>query len=103
LRVFVLITLACLSACHWFGTRKTQPPEPTEIIVTGAQAGSLVFIDGVQTGQATSRNDFPQVLTVTPGTHKVEIHMGDAIVYREETYVAPGEHRDVIVLSGLSR
>jgi hypothetical protein len=103
LRVFVLITLACLSACSWFHSRKPPLPDPTEIMVTGAPAGSLVFVDGVQTGQPTATNGHSQILNVTAGTHKVEIHAGDTIVYREDTYVAPGERRIVTVLSGSSR
>jgi hypothetical protein len=78
-------------------------PDPTEIIVTGAPVGSLVFIDGLQSGQATATNDHPRILNVAAGAHKVEIHMGDAVVYREDTYVELGERRVVIVLSGLSR
>ena len=80
-----------------------QLPDPTEIIVTGAPAGSTVFVDGLQAGQATATNDHPQVLDVPAGTHKVEIHVGDAIVYREDTYVGRGERYTVRVLSGLSR
>jgi hypothetical protein len=103
LKVFVLVTLACLSGCSWFASRKSQLPEPTEIIVTGAPAGSIVFVDGLQTGQATATNDHTQVLDVAAGAHKVEIHVGDAVVYREETYVGRGERRMVRVLSGLNR
>jgi hypothetical protein len=40
---------------------------------------------------------------VTAGDHKVEIHVGDSIVYREDTYVGRGERRVVMVLSGLNR
>ena len=78
-------------------------PDPTEIIVTGAPAGSIIFVDGLQTGQATAVSDHPQVLNVAAGVHKVEIQMGDKFVYREDTYVGPGEHRVVTVLSGLTR
>jgi hypothetical protein len=102
LRVFVLAILVCLSACSWFHARK-QVPNPTEIIVTGAPAGSVVFVDGAQAAQALAVNDHPQILNVTAGTHKVEIHVGDSVVYREETYVGPGEHRTVRVLSGINR
>jgi hypothetical protein len=97
-----LITLAALSGCGWFA-RKPPPPDPTEIIVTGAPATSLVFIDGVQNGQPTASNDHPLILMVAAGAHKVEIHMGDSVVYREDTYVGPGERRVVMVLSGLTR
>jgi hypothetical protein len=98
------MTLACLSACSWFGWRRAKPlPDPPEIIVTGAPVGSLVFVDGVQTGQAATRNDQSQILDVAAGAHEVEIHVEDRVVYREDTYVGPGEHRVVVVLSGLSR
>jgi hypothetical protein len=80
-----------------------QVPDPTEIIVTGAPAGSIVFVDGQQTGQPTTLNDHTQVLNVAAGAHKVEIHAGDTVVYREDTYVGLGEHRLVRVLSGLNR
>jgi hypothetical protein len=80
-----------------------QVPDPTEIIVTGAPAGSIVFVDGVQAGPPTALNDHPQVLNVAAGAHKVEIRAGDAVVYREDTYVGIGEHRIVRVLSGLNR
>ena len=80
-----------------------QVPDPTEIIVTGAPLGSIVFVDGLQTGQATARNDQTQVLNVAAGAHKVEIHVGDTVVYREDTYVSLGERRIVRVLSGLNR
>jgi hypothetical protein len=95
--------LACLSACSWFGSRRHELPDPTEIIVTGAPAGSFIFVDGVQTGQPTAVGDRPQILNVAAGAHKVEIHLDDKVVYREDTYVGLGEHRVVTVLSGLTR
>jgi hypothetical protein len=78
-------------------------PDPTEIIVTGAPGGSIVFLDGSQVGHETALDDRPQVLTVAPGAHKVEIHVGDRVVYREDTYVDLGERRVVTILSGLNR
>ena len=103
LRVLLLATLAWLSACSWFASKRTHLPDPPEIIVTGAPVGSLVFVEGLQTGAETALNDHPQVLRVAAGAHKVEIHVGDTIVYREDTYVGPAEKRTVRVLSGLSR
>jgi hypothetical protein len=97
------MTLAFLSACSWFGSKRQALPEPTELIVTGAPAGSIIIVDGSQTGQATAASDHPQVLNVAAGAHKVEIQMGDKVVYREETYVGLGEHRVVTVLSGSAR
>lgn len=103
MRVFLLLTVAFLSACSWFGSKRVQVPDPTELIVTGAPVGSIVFIDAKQAGQATTLPDHPQVLEVAAGNHKVEIHLDDAIVYREDTYVGQGERRVVRVLSGSTR
>jgi hypothetical protein len=104
-RVVVLIILACLSACSWIAARssKSPLPDPTAIIVTGVPLGSLVYIDGLQSGQAAAHNDQSLVLDVAAGAHIVEIHLGDTVVYREDTYVGPGERRVVSVLSGSSR
>jgi hypothetical protein len=97
------MTLACLAACSWFSSRKPKPlPDPPEIILTGAPVGSIVFIDGVQIGPAAANNDRSRVLDVAAGAHKVEIRMGDRIVYREDTYVGLGERSVVIVKSGSS-
>ena len=80
MKVLVLVTFVCLSACSWFGSRKMASPDPTQIIVTGAPTGSIVFVDGLQAGQAAALNDRPQILGVAPGSHKVEIHIGDAVI-----------------------
>lgn len=99
---FVFLALACLSACSWFHRAKA-PPDPPELIVTGAPAGSIVFVDGVQNGQIAESNGKPQVLNVTSGEHVVEIRTGNSVVYREQTFVGTGEKRVVKVLSGTSR
>jgi hypothetical protein len=69
------------------------------LVVTGAPAGALLFVDGVAAGQEVEAKR-PQILDVTPGTHIVEVRVGDTVAYRENTYVAAGEKRLVQVLSG---
>ena len=103
LKIFIFATtLACLSGCSWFHPRP-QVPAPPELIVTGVPAGSIVFIDNVQSGQAAELSDKPQVLTVAAGEHILEVRTGSAVVYREQTYVGSGEKRVIKVLSGSSR
>jgi hypothetical protein len=98
LKASVCIVVACLSGCSWFH-HKPKAPDPTELIVTGAPAGSVLFVDGIQTGQPSEANR-PQVLDVSPGTHILEVKTGDTVAYRENTYVAQGDKRVVTVLSG---
>lgn len=99
-----LVSLIGSSACSlWPWKKHAAVPNPTEIIVNGAPVDSLVFVDGSQAGQPVERGQRSQILEVSPGAHKVEIHVGDSVAYREDTYVAPGERRIVTVLSGTFR
>jgi hypothetical protein len=98
-KVCLGFALVCLSACSWFGSTHAAP-DPSAIIVNGAPAGSVVFIDAVQAAPPAVAGDRPQIVRVRAGDHKVEIHEDDKIVYREDTYVGRGETRAVTVLSG---
>lgn len=100
-RVLAPLALVGLGACSWLGAhRPPPPPPPTQLVVTGSPAGSRVFIDGVNVGDAAARSNQTQVLDVAAGTHEVAIELNDKVVYREDTYVAPGERHVVIVKSG---
>ena len=102
MKTFIILTLAMLSGCSWFHSR--TPPAPTPVfIVTGAPAGSVIFIDDAQAGQTAEFNDRPQTVSSVEGMHKVEVRFGDAIVYRENIYIKAGERRVVTVLSGSNR
>jgi hypothetical protein len=103
LKYFTILTLCLLSACSWFHRKPPPPPDPPEFIVTGAPAGSIVFIDDVQRGPPAEINDKSQQINVTAGEHKVEVRFGDTVVYRENTYIKSGERIVVTVLSGSNR
>ncbi len=101
MKTYVLITLVLLSGCSWFH-RKAPAPDPTELIVTGAPAGSVLFIDGVQVGQPTQASNRTQILRVAAGTHVLEVKVGESVTYRENTYVDAGDRRVITVLSGFN-
>ncbi len=103
MKYFTVLTLSILSACTWFHRKPPPPPAAPEFIVTGAPAGSIVFIDDVQRGQAAEMNDKSQEIDVAPGEHKVEVRFGETVVYRENTYIKNGERIVVTVLSGSNR
>jgi hypothetical protein len=103
LKIFMFLALLGLCGCSWFHSRAKPPPDPTELIVTGAPAGSIVFIDDVQNGELAKFNDKPQVLNVSAGAHVVEVRAGTRVIYREQTYVGSGEKRFIRVLSGFNR
>jgi hypothetical protein len=101
-RLISLMMIVSLCACSWWGHKRRDPPSPTEIIVNGAPADSVVFVDGSQAGQPAVRGR-PQMLEVAPGGHKVEVHSAERVVYREDVYVVAGQQVMVSVLSGWNR
>jgi hypothetical protein len=103
LKYLTILAFSMLSACSWFHRKPPPPPDPPEFIVTGAPAGSVVFIDDVQRGTPAEVNDKSQQINVTAGEHKVEVRFGDTVVYRENTYIKSGERIVVTVLSGSNR
>ena len=60
----------------------------------------MLFVDGVQAGQANDAGNRAQTLEVTPGTHTIEVRKGNAVRYRENVDVEAGEKRVITVLSG---
>ena len=102
MKTFLLLMLLGLSGCSWFHRTKAAPDSP-QLVVTGAPAGSEVFVDDVKNGRTAEVNGKPQVLNVTAGTHVVEIRAGSTVIYREQTYVGVREKRLIKVLSGTSR
>jgi hypothetical protein len=103
LKYVTILAFCMLSACSWLHRKPPPPPKPPEFIVTGAPAGSIVFIDDVQRGSAAEVNDKSQEINVTPGEHRVEVRFGATVVYRENTYIKSGERIVVTVLSGSNR
>lgn len=94
--------LALLSGCSWFHRTKPAPARP-ELIVTGIPPGALIFVDGVQAGEAQDKSYRSRIIDVAPGMHTVEVKMGDTVTYRENAYAGPGDKRTITVLSGNSR
>jgi hypothetical protein len=98
----LLVLWALLAGCSWFHRSKPVPDRP-EIIVTGIAPGAYVYIDGVQAGDAQEKGTRSRIIDVAPGTHVVEVKMGDTVTYHETAYAGPGDKRYVTVLSGNSR
>ncbi len=70
------------------------------LIVKGAPAGSMLYVDGLVMGPATQFDGKPQVLAVLEGVHQVEIRQGTTVVYSEKTFASNGETHTVMVVGG---
>ena len=100
LTLAVLVVL--LSACALPQTTVKTGSAPPTLIVKGAPAGSILFVDGLAMGNAAQFDGNPKTLAVLEGTHQVEVRLGGTVVYREKAFASSGESHTVTVTQGVS-
>lgn len=72
------------------------------LIVKDAPKGAVLLVDGVVVGSADTYSGEPSVLLVEPGTHLVEVRLGDRLLVSQRTFFGGGEMRTIAV-PGASR
>ena len=65
---------------------RTVDDRPT-LALKGAPEGALLYIDGLNMGQAAQYNGEPQVLTIEPGTHSVRVTLNNEVIYEQRIFV----------------
>lgn len=98
MKTWIVLLFVGVAGCSWFGHKKPAGPPPSEYIVTGAPAEAVILLDGAPQGEPVVKGK-PHVMAAASGYHVVEVKMGDTVTYREQTYLAPGEHHFVQVLT----
>jgi hypothetical protein len=100
LSIFLVVVI--LSACALPQTTVKTGSAPPTLIVKGAPAGSILFVDGLAVGNAAQFDGNPKTLAVLEGTHQVEVHLGSTVVYKEKAFSSGGESHTVTVTQGVS-
>jgi hypothetical protein len=98
-----LIVVAFLAGCALPNTTVRTGSSPPTLIVKGAPAGSILFVDGLSMGNATQFDGNPKTLAVLEGTHQVEVRLGGAVVYGEKAFTGSGESHTVTVSQGTAQ
>ena len=98
----VLLVVALLSACALPKTTVKTGSVPPTLIVKGAPAGSILYVDGLAMGNAAQYDGNPKTLAVLEGTHQVEVRLRSTLVYREKEFSSSGESHTVTVTRGVS-
>jgi hypothetical protein len=86
--IVVMLALTCgIWGCSMpYTSVRTIDDRPT-LAFNGAPDGSILFVDGVNMGNAGQYDGDPNVLTVEPGTHSIRITSGDTVVYEQKVFV----------------
>src|SRR6202171_2227060 len=95
-----LIVVALMAGCALPNTTVKTGASPPTLIVKGAPAGSVLYVDGLSMGNAAQFDGNPKTLAVLEGTHQVEVRLGGTVVYREKAFASSGESHTVTVTAG---
>lgn len=88
---------ATLAGCAMPATTvKTGSLRPA-LAVQGAPAGAMLYVDGLQVGEAARYDGKAQKLLIEEGTHTVEIRQGGTVLHAQRVFAAPGETAAVVV------
>lgn len=90
------LTLIFMVGCSMPATTvKTVDTRPS-ISITGAPKGSLLFVDGISMGDAEQYDGHPNILTIEPGTHRIEVKSNDNLIYQQIIFVE-SELKNIVV------
>lgn len=67
------------------------------ILLQGAPEGAVLFLDGRSMGSAAAYAGSPGVLLVEPGTHLLEVRLGETLLMSQKVFLGGGEQRTLVV------
>lgn len=96
--LLVLFSILYLSSCTSTPETRVSTSEPgASLSITGAPEGSQLLMDGKLIGLSKSYDGHPNVLTVPPGTHQIQIREQNGnLLYDKKNYFS-SELREISV------
>jgi hypothetical protein len=88
-----LLLLACAEPITVTRAVDNRP----KLQVLGAPKGAVLFLDGKAVGEAAAYAGTPGVLLVEPGTHIVEVRLGETLLLSQKVYLGGGEQKTLQV------
>jgi starvation-inducible outer membrane lipoprotein len=96
----ILMTIAmamALAGCALPATEvKTGSLRPA-LVVQGAPAGAVLYVDGLQIGEAARYDGKAQKLMIEEGAHRIEIRQGGTMLHAQQIFAGAGETAVVAV------
>lgn len=97
-KLFCIILVGFVSInCKMPNTTVQTIDGRSTIRVTEAPSGAILFLDGKPIGPADAFSGDPNVLSVEPGTHIIEIKKDGATLLSQRIFFGGGEMRSISV------
>jgi hypothetical protein len=91
-KVIISAALAlALGACALPQTTVRTGAAQPGLIVEGAPADAILYVDGLSMGAAGQFDGKPRVLAVLEGVHTLEIQQGSAVIFHDKALFSSGE------------
>ena len=92
-----LLVASALTLTGCMNPRSTVsiPTDGPRMLLLNAPAGAMLSLDGKPLGEARRYNGKPEVLQVEVGTHLVEVHQGDKLLWSQKIYFGSNELRSI--------
>lgn len=94
--VWMLLLALSLAGCSMPTTTVKTVDSRPGISIAGAPAGATLLVDGVPVGNAADYNGEPNVLLIEPGTHRIVVKQGAAVIYDQQIFVDSESKRIVV-------
>ena len=98
-----IAALLLLGACTLPQTTVRTGSSQPSLVVKGAPAGAVLYVDGLAMGPAPQFDGNPKVLAVLEGPHQVEVRQGPSVLFHDKVFISSGEVHAITLLSGASQ
>jgi hypothetical protein len=88
-----LLLLACAEPVTVTRVVDNRP----RVLLQGAPQGAVLILDGKLVGEASAYAGAPGVLLLEPGTHILEVRLGDALLLSQKVFLGGGELKTLVV------
>ena len=67
------------------------------LAVKGAPDSSVLYVDGLSVGTAAQFDGLNKVINLEEGAHRIEVRVGERVLYKGTIYISNGETRVIDV------
>lgn len=92
-----VICLIAVTSCAYPTSSLHQGGQRPAIGFSGAPPSAVVFVDGMEMGQASRYDGGEHVLIVESGPHSVSLKQDGNVIYKKSIYLGSGETRIIEV------
>ncbi len=96
-KTIVLLLSILLFACVYPTESVQQGAERPTLVIRGASASSMLYVDDLGLGKANQYNGKPNKLLIETGRHNIKIMDNGAVIYTEDIFVSGGELKTISI------